>query len=269
MSLLSENTRRWKAATFKPQGMTLARKFAQRAMRYKDRYIALVTEIERRHHLIVPWWVVPLIHERECGCTGPKNARKCGVDNWSCNIGQGKPFNVKSNIKPYNGPFTSWTEAAIAALVKEAPFAAKNTNWSAGGVMTINEAYNGLGYARMGRPSPYIWAWTNQYVSGKYIADGKYDPKHVDTQLGVAIALKALMELDPTIQLDGDLPKQDIEPRKTETAVAGGFFATVLAFINSNPWFVLTWWDIAGIVTATAILTGIAIYYIVKRKKSL
>lgn len=267
MSLLNSNTRRWKIAKFKPQGMVLARKFARRALRYKDRYIALVTEIERRYGFVMPWWVVPLIHERECGCVGPKNARKCGVDNWTCSIGQGSPFRVKSKIKPYTGPFPSWTEAAIDSLVKQHPYAAKNTNWSGGGTLTINEMYNGTGYARKGLPSPYIWAWTNQYVKGKYVRDGKYDKNHVDTQLGVAIALKALMELDPTITLDGDLPKQDKTPRKAETTVTLGFFGTILAFINSNPWFVFTWWDIAGIMLGTTIVTGVVIYYIMKWKR--
>lgn len=258
MSLLSENTRRWKTATYKPEGMALARKFARRALAKKDRYIALVAEIKRRHNLDVPWWVVPLIHEREC---------LGGVDNWTCNIAQGWKFNQKSKHKPYNGPFTSWTEAAIQALVGEHPYAARNTNWSGGGVMTINEQYNGTGYARKGLPSPYIWAWSNHYKKGKYIADNKYDPEKVDTQLGVAIALKAMMELDPTIRLGESLPKQDVTPRTEEAAVSTGFFSSVLAFINTNPWWTFTWWDITGIVLGTAVVTGIAVHYIVKWKK--
>jgi hypothetical protein len=50
-----------------------------------------------------------------------------------------------------------------------------------------------------GLPSPYLWAGTNQYRIGKYVADGKYDPKHVDTQPGCAGLLMAMMALDPTI----------------------------------------------------------------------
>ena len=48
------------------------------------------------------------------------------------------------------------------------------------------ERYNGMGYRKKGVPSPYIWAGTDQYSGGKYVADGKYDPNHVDQQLGVA-----------------------------------------------------------------------------------
>ncbi len=58
------------------------------------------------------------------------------------------------------------------------------------------EMYNGPGYAKRGLPSPYIWAGTNQYAKGKYIADGHFDPNAVDHQLGCAglIARMALID---------------------------------------------------------------------------
>ncbi len=52
------------------------------------------------------------------------------------------------------------------------------------------EQYNGLGYASKGLPSPYIWAGTDQYTKGKYVADHVYDPNAVDQQLGCAGLLK-------------------------------------------------------------------------------
>ena len=51
--------------------------------------------------------------------------------------------------------------------------------------------------AARGVPSPYLWSGTNQYRSGKYVRDGLYDPGKVDSQLGCAALLIALMELDP------------------------------------------------------------------------
>lgn len=65
------------------------------------------------------------------------------------------------------------------------------------------EQYNGLGYASRGRASPYIWSGTDQYVSGKYVRDGVYDPSAVDQQLGCAGLLMAMMALDPTITFTG------------------------------------------------------------------
>lgn len=55
------------------------------------------------------------------------------------------------------------------------------------------ERYNGLGYRNKGVASPYVWAGTTNYTSGKYVADGVYDAGYVDQQLGVAVMLKAIL----------------------------------------------------------------------------
>ena len=68
-------------------------------------------------------------------------------------------------------------------------------------VLTLLEEYNGLGYAMRGVPSPYIWAATEQYRSGKYIADGHYDPDAVDHQLGCAALLARMAIADKTVYL--------------------------------------------------------------------
>ncbi len=77
------------------------------------------------------------------------------------------------------GPFASFEDAAVDALKNCSPYAAKNTDWSVGGLLTMLEQYNGLGYFNKVLPSPYIWSGTDQYVS-KYVADGVFDPNVVD-----------------------------------------------------------------------------------------
>ena len=74
------------------------------------------------------------------------------------------------------------------------------------------EEYNGLGYASRGKPSPYIWSGTDQYQAGKYVRDGVYDPDAVDSQLGCAGLLKAMMALDPTITFTGVAIAPDLPP---------------------------------------------------------
>ena len=106
---------------------------------------------------------------------------------------------VSVHVPAGRGPFGSWEDAAIDALVNCAPHAARNKDWSIGGTLAMLEQYNGLGYAARGRPSPYIWSGTDQYVSGKYVRDGVYDPNAVDSQLGCAGLLMAMMALDPAI----------------------------------------------------------------------
>lgn len=244
----------------KPSFWPAAQKFAKRALSHKAEYMAISETIKNQTGKYVPWWFIPLVHEREC---------VRGVDNWTCNIAQGSPFNAKSRVVPYNGPFHSFREAAIAALVNEAPHAANNTNWSGGGAMTIAEAYNGTGYAKKGLPSPYVWSGSNRYIKGKYVADHKFDPNKVDTQLGVAISLRAMMELDPTILLDGDHPNQSVTPRKAETTtvVSGGTTGAATIKILGS-YYVLSWWDITGIVLGTLIGITAVVYLINKHKKS-
>jgi lysozyme family protein len=127
----------------------------------------------------VPWWFVAVVHQREAS------------QSWTAQLGQGDPLNKKSTHVPKGrGPFKTWEDGAVDALVNCAPYAAKNKDWSIGGALAKLEEYNGLGYATKGLPSPYLWAGTDQYVKGKYIADNKYDPEAVDQQLGCAGLLK-------------------------------------------------------------------------------
>lgn len=136
----------------------------------------------------VPWAVIAVIHERECS------------QDWTGSLAQGDPWNkVSVHVPSGRGPFNSWEEAAVDALVNCAPYATRNKDWSIGGTLTKLEEYNGLGYAARGRPSPYIWSGTDQYSSGKYVRDGVYDPDVFDNQLGCAGLLIAMMALDPTI----------------------------------------------------------------------
>ena len=104
------------------------------------------------------------------------------------------------DFRTQNGAFKSWEDAAVDALANCAPHAAKWKDWTAGGTFTLLEEYNGLGYAALGRPSPYVWASTDQYIRGKYIADGHYDPHAIDHQLGCAALLNRMAQMDPTIR---------------------------------------------------------------------
>lgn len=175
MNLLESNQKRWDACKVLADKGPTFKKVADRltAPEAKVRYQA----VEKLTG--VPWWFIAVVHEREAS------------QRWDRQLGQGDPLSKKSTHKPKGrGPFKTWEDGAVDALTKCAPFAATNHDWSPAGALTMLEKYNGLGYASKGRPSPYIWAGTDQYVSGKYIADGVYDPNVVDTQLGCAGLLK-------------------------------------------------------------------------------
>ena len=173
MTLQEINAKRWADCKVSADKGPLFERVANRLMASQARY----QKVEKLTG--VPWHVIAVIHEREAS------------QNWNTQLGQGDPLNRKSVHKPKGrGPFATWEDGAVDALTKCAPYAANNHDWSVGGTLALLEKYNGLGYYNKGVPSPYIWAGTNQYVKGKYVADGVYDPNHVDTQLGCAGLLK-------------------------------------------------------------------------------
>jgi lysozyme family protein len=175
---------RWNAASVVPSLVHFVDGIAANLVAAKPRYQAVEAKTG------VKWPVIAVIHERESS------------QSWAGSLAQGDPWNKPSIHVPRNrGPFASWEEAAIDALTNCAPFLAKWTDWSIGGSLCAFDGYNGEGYWDMGLPSPYIWASTDQYHSGKYIADGHFDPNAVDHQIGVA-ALLARMTLQDLSILD-------------------------------------------------------------------
>ena len=136
----------------------------------------------------VPWFVIAGIHEREAS------------QSWAGCLVNGDPWDAPTIHVPVGiGPWSSWADSAIFALEQCAPFAARNKDWSIGGLLTLLERYNGLGYAVMGLPSPYLWAGTDQYKSGKFVSDGHYDPDAIDRQLGCAAILARMAMIDQSV----------------------------------------------------------------------
>lgn len=133
---------------------------------------------------LIPWKVIAAIHYRESGMSfnrhqhngDPLTAR-------TIHVPKGRPLNGEP-------PFT-WEQSATDAFKMMGWD--KITNWSIPAVLQRLERYNGLGYQDHGVPSPYLWSWSSIYHSGKYVADGKFDPDAVDQQCGAAVLLKLLM----------------------------------------------------------------------------
>lgn len=148
----------------------------------------------------VPWYAIAVIHEREA------------AGRFDAQLGQGDPLNqVSIHIPTGRGPFLNHPDdpsgedafyrGALDALIDCAPYASKWKDWSIGGLLTLLEEYNGLGYANMGVPSAYVWSGSDQYVSGKYVADHVYSATAIDVQEGCAPLLSRMAEIDKTIFL--------------------------------------------------------------------
>jgi lysozyme family protein len=154
----------------------------------------------------VPAFFIALDHERESS------------GNWDRSIAQGDPLTHRSihvppgRIPPPAEPPFTFEAAAIDALTV-CDHVNQWTDWSVAGALTELERFNGLGYAERGYPSPYIWAGTNQYHSGKYVSDGRFDPDEVDTQLGCAVLLSSMIAIDQDLRVQ--LAQPAIEQRDT------------------------------------------------------
>lgn len=246
--LKQRNAQRWanthvRADRIREFDATAARLCAPAA---KARYQGVTDRLIEQGLQPVPWWFIAVVSMREYG----------GPPHWDRQLGQGDPLARVSIHEPKGrGPFLThpgdvtpghdaWTRGCLDALIECAPHAAKWDDWSISGVLTLWEKYNGLGYAARGRPSPYIWSGTDQYVSGKYVRDGVYDPNHVDTQPGCAGLLLAMMALDPTITFTGTeitppisitpVPTDKLDPSSIVNPAKGSvrvFIASILAAI--------------------------------------
>lgn len=186
-ALKEANGRRWDRMTIRSEYFQVINATAVRltAPAAKARYQTVEKETG------VPWPIIAVEHEREAS------------QSWKANLAQGDPWNARSiHVPRGRGPFPSWEAAAIDALENCAPYLARWTDWSIAGALTALEEFNGLGYAAHGIPSPYVWASTDQYRSGKYISDGHFDASAIDHQLGCAALLHQMMKLDPSISFD-------------------------------------------------------------------
>lgn len=186
LALHTKNALRWKAARL-TRGPEFA-KYAKRALAYKDTYVEIATRCGMPQ---IAWVFIAAAHYRESS------------QDFSKSLAQGDPWNrVSTHVPRGRGPFKSFVEAAVDALVNCPPYSARHTDWSIAGILTLLERYNGLGYANRTLPSPYVWSGTDQYARGKFVSDGKFSPYEVDKQLGCAGLIMAIMKLDPTVRFD-------------------------------------------------------------------
>lgn len=147
--------------------------------RHRGRYV----EVEAATG--VPWWWVGITHSLESG------------QDFGRHLHNGDPLSARTVQVPAGRPRTgtppfAWDVSAVDALrlkgLVDAP------GWGAARALHRWEAWNGFGYRRKGRATPYLWSGSTLYRSGKYVADGRYDPAAVSQQVGAAVLLLALMD---------------------------------------------------------------------------
>ena len=157
------------------------RLIVQKINKNKFRYEEVEKLVWDQYLVSIPWQVIASIHAMEAGLS------------FEHNLHNGQAWNIKTTWVPKGrGPFSSWEEAAMDALqLKKETFP---DAWTIEKTLDFLEKYNGLGY-RNYHPevkTPYLWSGTNHYSTGKYIADGRWDPTAESKQLGAVLILKGL-----------------------------------------------------------------------------
>ena len=232
-----EYTRLWNRMVIHQDRLVEIDRIAKRLLSHKTRYetVQLPTG--------VPWFVIAVIHERESGA------------DFSTYLGNGDSLSRPTvNVPEGRGPFPSWEAGAKDALAYDK--LDQNRDWTAAHTAWVLENFNGAGYRNKGVPSPYLWSFSNNYVSGKYTSDHGYDPKAVDKQAGVMPLLKRIMELDKTAKFQG-------EPISPEVASSGAVVAAGAAGTAAAASAGVSTQNTIGIALAMVAL-AVAIFFVVK-----
>lgn len=137
--------------------------------------------------LKTPWYLIGVIHNMEASLS------------FLTHLHNGDPLTARTTHVPANRPREGtppfrWEESAIDALRMKS--FQKWSDWSVPGILYKLEEYNGWGY-RMYHPhvlSPYLWSFSNHYISGKYVQDGTWSATAKSQQAGAATILRRMAE---------------------------------------------------------------------------
>lgn len=173
-----ENELLFSQAVIDPQRVAELGKIAERMQINKVRYQAIETKTT------VPWYFVGLLHYRCCDGDFSLHLNGDPLSNRTINVPKGRP--------PQGDPPYSWEDSANDLL---GFYRLQNADWSSVGTILYRlESVNGFGYRSHNVKSPYLWACTNLYTSGKFVSDHIFDPNYKDPQCGAATLLKVLMQ---------------------------------------------------------------------------
>lgn len=213
---------------FDDAAWTRARVIAAQVVRGETRYRRIVQSLDLPRF---PWWMVGILHCRE-------NEECFFSDKFYSNIANGQNWSEKTTIAPKGlGPYESFEAAASHALVMKLDAEARRFQWAtADQAAYFLEKWNGFGYLWF-RPctlSPYLVGGSNLETYGRYVSDGKWDPRSLGAQLGALLIAKALV-VDGVATID--LPDTNFPAGAASLKADAGTFeiARLQEFLNAMP----------------------------------
>jgi len=147
----------------------------------QDRYVAI------ENALGIPWYYIAVVHNMESSLNFNRHLHN------GDSLTKRTVHDPAGHPKSGDPPFT-WEESAVDALKLRR--LDQWQDWSLPGVLYNLEGYNGWGYRLYHSHvlSPYLWSFSNQYSSGKYVADGRWSDTAVSKQAGAAVLLRRMVE---------------------------------------------------------------------------
>ena len=159
----------------------------QRITQHRARYEEVSRASKNALSSGVPWQVIGVIHSLECDGRFDQHLHN-GDPLARPTVNE--PAHLPTNWLRLPADQRTWEASALDALAYD-HFLTWH-DWSLPGALYMLEAYNGWGYRSHDCPTPYLWAATQHYTAGKYIADGRFDPTAVSKQIGAAPLLQSL-----------------------------------------------------------------------------
>jgi lysozyme family protein len=132
----------------------------------------------------IPWYAVGIIDEMECGCSEYYH------------IHNGDPLTGRTYNAPANRPEGGKPPFSKLESIQDWIHLKKWNTWQVWDINSLLfrfEANNGFGYRKYRVNTPYLWAGSNLYTSGKFIVDGQFSKAAVSKQIGAALLLKNLL----------------------------------------------------------------------------
>jgi lysozyme family protein len=178
--LKDEYYRLWAQMIINPTKLTQIDNYVDRIVKHHTRYesVSAVTS--------VPWYTIALIHCLECDL------------DFSTHLHNGDPLTGRTHHvpagRPAGDPPFAWETSAVDALNYDK--ISGPHEWSVAGIGYLLEGYNGWGY-QLFHPdinNPYLWSFSNQYTSGKYVEDGSFSSKAVSDQCGAMVLLRRMVD---------------------------------------------------------------------------
>ena len=179
--LQSEYQRLFDTCVIRPEKYADVNAIVNSIVKSRSRYEAVANKLN------IPWYFIGIVHCME------------GSLSFKVHLHNGDPLTARTIQVPKGRPKTgtppfTWEASAEDALTFDKLNLWKD--WTVAGMLYKFEGYNGFGYRNpnIAINSPYLWGFSNHYVKGKFVQDGKFSSTAVSKQCGAGVLLRRMAE---------------------------------------------------------------------------